>query len=111
MAAGRMTGGAMPGGADPAAALAGTGQGHEGMGQGGVGSIVGQMAGPYDGMNRAASGGMSPNPLSDLMAKIMPTLAEILGGATGGMGKPPEPAAPIDGANGPMKMPTAGGWK
>lgn len=72
------TGGAQP--PDPMGEIAGAQQGHEGMAQGGHGAMMGGVAGPYDGMTRAASGGMEGGPLADIMAKIMPTLAGLLSG-------------------------------
>jgi hypothetical protein len=52
------------------------------MDQGHIGAMTGEMAGPYDGIMRAESGGMQPggNPLADLLAKLAPSLAQLLGG-------------------------------
>jgi hypothetical protein len=58
-------------------AIDGMAQGPQGMAQGPMGAMVGGSTGAADGMQRAAQGGMTPNPVSELLALLIPALGSI----------------------------------
>lgn len=72
---------------DPMGEIAGSQQGHEGAAQGGTGAMFGQMTGGYDGIQRAASGGMTPGPYQEILKQLIPTLAGLF--SESGVGKHP----------------------
>lgn len=73
---------------DPMGEIAGAQQGPAGIAQGATGAMYGGMTGTYDGINRAASGGMNGGPYAEILAKIIPSLGELLA-AQSGIGKFP----------------------
>ncbi|MGB8265186.1 MAG: hypothetical protein WCE44_02570 [Candidatus Velthaea sp.] len=69
-------------------------QGAFGAGQGGIGSLVGQGTGSYEGMERFSQGGMTPNPLSDLIAQLFGSMAKRGGMSDFGQGIARQPLYP-----------------